>query len=596
VWLGLLLGSSAWAQVTQRVSVATGGAQGNSDSGENTAPSISADGRYVAFSSLASNLVPGDTNGVADILVRDRLLGTTELVSVPAVGRQGNGESHGQVISSDGRYVTYFSFSSNLVSGDLNGTWDVFVRDRVAGTTEMASVDAAGQEGDLDSWEPSISADGRYVAFFSYAANLVSGDTNGDADIFVRDRLTGTTERVSVDSSGAQATGGDSQACSISGDGRFVAFLSGATNLVPGDTNGLADIFVRDRQGATTERVNVSSFGEQGNDNVAKPLSISADGRFVAFWSRASNLVTGDTNNVFDVFVRDRQASMTERVSTSSGGAQGSGFSAVASVTAISADGRYVVFQSDSTNLVPGDTNNRSDVFLRDRQSGTTDRLNLGPGLAQANDASWGASLSPDGRYVAFVSEATNLVPADTDGHFDVFVRDRAGGPDFTSLCDAGVGGVLPCPCSNAPSGPGRGCDNSSGTGGAVLSASGGTFLSSDSLVFTTSGEKPTALSIVAQWTGPSATGAVFGMGVRCTSGTLKRMYTKTAAGGSITAPNFGAGDPQVSVRSAALGDPIASGQSRWLLVYYRDPTVLGGCPATSTFNATQTGQVAWSP
>jgi hypothetical protein len=197
---------------------------------------------------------------------------------------------------------------------------------------------------------------------------------------------------------------------------------------------------------------------------------------------------------------------------------------------------------------------------------------------------------------VAFDSLATNLVPVDTNGYGDVFVRDRQGGPAFTSLCDPGSGGVITCPCANPPSGPGRGCDNSSGTGGAVLSASGGTYLSSDTLVFTTSGERATALSIVGQWTGVSANGAIFGMGVRCTTGTLKRLYTKTAVGGSISAPSLGAGDPQVSVRSAALGDTILAGQSRWYLVYYRDPTVLGGCPATSTFNATQTGEVSWSP
>jgi len=158
------------------------------------------------------------------------------------------------------------------------------------------------------------------------------------------------------------------------------------------------------------------------------------------------------------------------------------------------------------------------------------------------------------------------------------------------------VANVMQCPCSNPPTLSGRGCNNSSNTGGAILYASGGTYLSADSLVFTTSGEKPAALSIVAQWNGSNPSGVVFGMGVRCTSGILKRLYTKIASGGSIIAPNFTAGDPQVSARSAALGDAIQAGQSRWYLVYYRDPIVLGGCPSTSTFNCTQTGQVTWSP
>ena len=154
----------------------------------------------------------------------------------------------------------------------------------------------------------------------------------------------------------------------------------------------------------------------------------------------------------------------------------------------------------------------------------------------------------------------------------------------------------MSCPCSNPPSGLGRGCDNSAATGGAILSATGAASLSADSLVFHTSGEKPTALSILTQWTGSSATGTVFGMGVRCASGTFERLYSKSASGGSITAPNLGAGDPSVSARAAALGDTILPGQDRWYLVYYRDPIVLGGCPAASTFNATQTGRVVWSP
>jgi len=166
----------------------------------------------------------------------------------------------------------------------------------------------------------------------------------------------------------------------------------------------------------------------------------------------------------------------------------------------------------------------------------------------------------------------------------------------FTSLCDPGAGGVIACPCSNPPGGPGRGCDNSAATGGAILSATGAASLSMDSLVFHTVGEKPTALSILGQWSGSSSTGAVFGMGVRCASGTLERLYSKSASGGSITAPDFGAGDQGVSARSAARGDTILAGQDRFYLVYYRDPSVLGGCPANSTFNATQTGRVSWSP
>jgi hypothetical protein len=203
--------------------------------------------------------------------------------------------------------------------------------------------------------------------------------------------------------------------------------------------------------------------------------------------------------------------------------------------------------------------------------------------------------VSADGRFVAFESSASNLVSGDFNNYDDIFLRDRfASG--FTSLCDPGSGGVLACPCSNPPSGPGRGCDNSSSTGGASLAASGDAYLAVDSLVFTTSGEKPTATSILLQGTASPAAGVVYGQGVRCVGGALKRLFTKTASGGGITVPDFGGGDPSVSARSAAKGDTISPGQSRWYLVYYRDPTVLGGCPASSTFNATQTGQTTWSP
>ncbi len=284
-------------------------------------------------------------------------------------------------------------------------------------------------------------------------------------------------------------------------------------------------------------------------------------------------------------------------MSVSSTGRQGN---ARSSGSSISADGRYVAFYSLASNLVLGDTNPPfyQDAFVHDRQTARTERANVDSEGMQVwiGCASYNPSISADGRLVAFDSLSHNLVPGDTNGVIDVFVRDRLGGTSFTVVCEPGSGGVIACPCANPPSGPGRGCDNSYGTGGAILAASGGTFLSSDSLEFTTRGELPTALSILTQWTGTNATGVVFGMGVRCTAGTFKRLYTKFALGGSIRAPEFSAGDQQVSVRSAAFGDMIQPGQSRWYLVYYRDPIVLGGCSASSTFNATQTGQVTWWP
>ena len=228
---------------------------------------------------------------------------TITRVSVDSAGNQGNRDSYSPSISADGRFVAFTSLASNIVPGDTNNTFDIFVRDRLTNTTTRVSVDSAGNQGNSFSNSPSISADGRFVAFTSEASNIVPGDTNSKPDIFVRDRLTNTTTRVSVDSAGNQGNDG-SNSPSISADGRFVAFNSDASNLVPEDTNGYRDIFVRDTLTNTTTLVSVDSAGNQGNFFSFTP-SISADGRFVAFSSFASNIVPGDTNNTDDIFVVD---------------------------------------------------------------------------------------------------------------------------------------------------------------------------------------------------------------------------------------------------------------------------------------------------
>jgi Tol biopolymer transport system component len=491
--------------------------------------------------------------------------------------------------------MAFTGSATNLVPGDTNSAFDVFVHDFQTGATTRVSVDSSGAQSNGQSYARGISPDGRFVVFDSTATNLVVGDTNSEPDVFVHDRQTGSTIRASLGNGGVESNGYCAGG-SITSDSRYVAFVSGGSNLVAGDTNATDDVFVRDTVAGTTVRASVSTGGSEASDQSFYPW-IAANGRYVVFSSLAANLVVGDTNATEDVFVRDLQVGITELVSQSTGGVIGnqrSGWPQI--LDRISADGRYVAFQSFATNLVTGDTNGAYDIFLRDRQAGTTERVSLTWSGAEANAGSEFLAVSDDGRYVAFDSTASNLVPKDTGGWRDVFLRDRTGGSSFMTLCDPGTGSVMACPCGNPPSGPPRGCDNSSGTGGAILTAAGGTYLSSDSLWFTTNGERPTALSIVTQWAASNPTGAVFGMGVRCTSGTFKRLYTKQASGGSITAPDFTAGDPQVSVRSASLGDVILAGQSRWHFVYYRDPNVLGGCPASSTFNCTQTGQVTWSP
>jgi Tol biopolymer transport system component len=577
-------------QVTQIVSVGQGRSAANYFSMN---VSITPDGRFVAFTSYASNLVPGDTNNTSDVFIYDRQNASTERVSVDSFGNQADSHSGAGTpsMSADGRYVVFDSVAHNLVPGDTNNTTDVFLRDRQNGSTTRVSVGLGGAQGDGSSDSPQISADGRFIAFHSSATNLIPGDTNGMNDIFVYEIQSGAMTRASVDSTGTQQANNGASQASISSDGRYVAFASYSTTLVPGDGNVACDIFVHDMQSGSTVRVSVDSSGVEGNHDSFSP-SISADGRFVTFLSRADNLVPGDTNGFFDVFVHDMQSGTTERVSIDSNGNEEN--AAASGVSYISADGRYVAFCSPAANLVPGDTNGQPDVFLRDRWNGTTERVSVNSLGLQGNGESGtsGIAISPNGRFVAFESGASNLVGDDTNTFPDIFLHDRAPS-GFTSLCDPGTAGVITCPCGNPPSGPSRGCNNSSATGGASLSVAGAAYVSEDSLVFTTSGEKPTALSVFSQGSAVLSTPLAFGQGVRCVGVNLKRLYITAAAGGVASAPS--PWDPDVHTRSAMLGDPIAAGSARYYYVYYRDPVVLGGCPSTSTFNTTQSARIDWS-
>ena len=424
---------------TARVSVSSDGGESNAGS---AAPSVSADGRFVAFASSATNLVPNDTNAVSDVFLRDVQAGTTSRVSVDAMGNEGSAQSLYPDMSADGRFVAFPSAAPNLVPGDTNGAFDIFVRDRVLGTNERVSISSDAAQGNGTSDTPYISYNGRYVAFSSGASNLVPGDSNAAIDIFVRDRSLGTTERVSVDSAESQANSA-SGAPSISPDGRFVAFRSNATNLVPGDTNGFTDMFVRDRMLGVTVRVNVSSSGTQANDGSAQ-VWISGDGRFVAFDSFASNLVTGDTNGVLDVFVRDRDtdadgifdepgAASTARMSVRDNGGQASFRSAY---PVISANGRWVAFNSDYNFDFTDPNGADSDVYLHDRLGGDTMRASVafdGTGSDGPSDVS---RLGYDGRFLAFYSFATNLVPDDTNGLNDSFLRDLDDGDGVAWAAD----------------------------------------------------------------------------------------------------------------------------------------------------------------
>ena len=421
--LAVVSGNAFAVGHTTRVSVATGGVQG---SGNSSDVSLSADGRYMAFESTANNLVAGDTNNRSDIFIHDRLTKQTTRVSVATGGAQGNNHSHHPSLSADARYVAFNSAASNLVAGDTNGFYDVFIHDRLTGQTTRVSVATDGTQafGSNDG-SPALSADGRYVAFFVFDSNLVAGDTNFTEDIFVHDRLTKQTTRVSVATDGTQGNS-YSFSPSLSADGRYVAFWSVASNLVAGDTNFTGDAFVHDRLTKQTTRVSVSAAGVQGNGesgHFAEPRpGLSADGRYVAFHSDASNLVVGDTNNASDAFVHDRVTGQTTRVNVTTGGAQGNDYTYDAT---LSADGRYVAFVSWASNLIAGDTNGTSDVFVHDRLTKQTTQVSVATNGTKGNSSSDFSSLSADGRCVAFVSWGNNLVAGDTNGSTDVFIRDR---------------------------------------------------------------------------------------------------------------------------------------------------------------------------
>ncbi|MCI0586754.1 MAG: hypothetical protein L0323_07950 [Planctomycetes bacterium] len=398
-----------------RVSVDSTGAQADGDS---LSCSISDNGRFVAFDSLATNLVPGDTNGASDVFVHDVKMGTTVRVSVDSQGAQGNAASSSPSISGNGRFVVFLSLASNLVPGDTNGARDVFVHDVRTGATVRASVDSEGAQADEDCFFPSISGNGKVVAFQSAATNLVPGDTGGNSDVFVHDVKTGSTIRVSVDSEGVQGNE-DSFTPAISANGKLVAFQSAATNLVAGDANAAADVFVHDVKKGTTIRASVDSEGAEAGSPSFSP-AVSGSGKSVAFASGASDLVPGDTNGEIDVLVRDLKKGTTTRVSVDSAGAESNGGGVQPS---ISKNGRTVAFQSESTDLVPGDTNGASDIFVRDAKSGTTTRVSVDAAGVEADSVSDSPSISGNARFVAFRSLASNLVPGDTNAVFDIFVR-----------------------------------------------------------------------------------------------------------------------------------------------------------------------------
>lgn len=541
-------------QATTRESVdssnqqATGGASGSI--------SMTPDGRYIVFSSQATNVVPNDTNGAGDVFRRDRQTGTTIRVSVDAGGAQvATYASGGATISDDGRYVA-FTTNGVLLPADTNNSVDVYVKDIQTGAVVRANLSSAGAQGAQFCENARLSGNGRYVAFASFDTGFVPNDLNGVEDVFLRDLQTNTTTLVSVSTVGAQA-GAACNNPSISADGRYVAFTSSATNLVPNDNNGLLDAFVRDTVLNTTVRVNVDSAGVEANGASGSPI-LSADGRFAAWTSGATNHVMGDANGQLDVFLRDLTIGRTTLVSTSSSGAQGN----LGSVSvALSPDGRFVAFGSLADNFVAGDTNSNFDAFLKDRLTDQTTRVSVSTAGVGGNFGSFPDAVSANGRYVLMDSECTNLVANDTNGQYDVFLRDR-GAPTPIAYCTAKVSGY--------------GCSPAIGWSGTPSASAG-------------SGFNVTASSIKNASNGALFYGYDFDFlsfmgGTLCMRGTLVRTPIVNSGGSPATVADCtGAFSFDFNAWILTGADPtLTAGRSVFCQFYYRDPPTLGGMGLTN--------------
>jgi Calx-beta domain/WD40-like Beta Propeller Repeat len=416
------------------------GAAGAKANARSDSPAISADGRFVAFHSQAANLDPADNDMTGDVFVRDLQTNSITLASraTGATGVKGNANSSDATISADGRFVAFESGSSNLGAGGATFS-DAYVRDLQANTTTLVdrASGADGAPANAFSSDAAISANRRFVAFTSLASNLSPDDRAEVDDVYVRDLQTNTTTLVSRASGASGAAGdSDSQAAAISADGRFVAFSSFASNLDPADQTGEEDIFVRDLQTNTTTLVSRSSGanGAKANSTIADAPAIAADGRSVAFSSNATNLDPADNDTTIDVFVRNLQTNTTTLASRASGAAGAKG-NDLSQTPEISGDGRYVSFTSFATNLDTNDNPFTSDVFVRDLQQNTTTVVSRAAGAADFLFDGNGAhsAISADGRFVAFDSSSSNLLPDDPDHTLDVYRRDVLGAADQAS-------------------------------------------------------------------------------------------------------------------------------------------------------------------
>ncbi len=549
--LALTSSTPSHAQATWRTSVDSLGSPVSSVG----RTAITPDGRYVVFGS-SSAFVAGDTNGVSDVFVHDRVTGTTVCISVTPAGTPGDSWSwsDGDSISDDGRYVVFASQAGNLTPDSSPNQSDVFVRDLVTHQTRRVSVDSAGLPVAGWSARPVISGDGRYVAFDSTAIALVPGDTPA-YDVYVKDLVTGSIVKASVDSAGI-AGDSNSNSPSISADGRFVAFDSDATNLVAGDTNGQPDVFVRDLVLGTTLRASVTSAGAQGDQSSLLP-SICDDGRYVAFQSWSTNLVPGDTNGAVDVFLHDFLSGVTQRVSLTNDEQQGNGPSLNAS---ISATGEAIVFESSAPLAAP-DTDSFRDVFLRHVPSGRTWCISVASNGTAAGGSSTAPCITGDGHFVAFIGDGTNLVGGPAGSGSGAYVREQGTcTPTVATYCSAGTtshGCLAAMSASGIPS----------------ASATSGFTLRADPL--------PGGVTATMLYGVGGADSAPFGDG----SSTLCIRQPLQRTGMSPSGGTPGACDGALvldwnrfrALHPAVLGAPFAGGATIWAQAWFRDPSARGG-------------------
>jgi hypothetical protein len=458
-WIAVAGGAFAQSRF-ERISVDSTGLEANRPSPVNGA-AFSSDGRFVAFDSTASNLAPWDLNNASDVFVHDRSSGATVLISTALTGLAGNGSSNFGGISADGRFVVFDSSAGDLVKYDSNQLTDVFVCDRdpdgngifdeANDVVTRVSVDSAGNQANGSSYESAISADGTKVAFASDARNLVASDTNSATDVFLHDLGTGSTQLISLSTAGVQGNQFSGEA-TLSSDGALVCFASDATNLVPNDTNSTQDVFLRDLGAGTTRRMSVRSNGAQANNTSFEP-TMSSDGTRVAFWSGASNLVAGDTNNANDVFLHDVASGATTCVDVTSSGAPAS-LGAQRSI--LSSSGDFLVFYSSSTDLAGIETNQTVDAFEADLSAGTLRKVSIHPSGQEGDNGSWPFAVSDDGSLVAFYASGFDLIGSDANNVQDLLVRDYAVPDVFASKSGYGSGlaGTVGIPSLDASADP----------------------------------------------------------------------------------------------------------------------------------------------